>query len=92
MRGPVSRRGKADVAPTTFSLQLGAFSSAPAAQALIARHGLGGAARVHEHGGAGSVMYLVLLGNYATRREAEAAAMQPQLDGLEPWIRPVEGL
>jgi hypothetical protein len=92
LSGPVSRRGKADVAPTTFSLQLGAFSSAPAAQALIARHGLGGAARVHEHGGAGSVMYLVLLGNYATRREAEAAAMQPQLDGLEPWIRPVEGL
>ena len=75
--------------PDHFTLQLGAFSSEAAARTFIGQNALGDSARVQRPAG-GSGNFLVLLGAFATREEAETARRRHS--GLEPWIRRIGDL
>jgi len=74
----------------TFTLQLGAFSSADAAQSFIRGNALTGDASVRQRHQGDTRQYLVIHGSYATRAQAEVA--KQGLAAFQPWIRQVGDL
>jgi hypothetical protein len=81
---------EADSGPALFTLQLAAFSSEAAARAFIETQGLGGSARVQRRRQGGAGDFLVLVGSYATRAEADAA--RRRLSQPDAWVRALKDL
>lgn len=73
-----------------FTLQLGVFSSADAAQSFISENALAGKASVQRRRQGDTRQYLVVHGSYSTRAQAEAA--KPGLAAFQPWIRQIGDL
>lgn len=83
-KAQVAVSGTAD-SQAQFTLQLGVFSAADSAQSFISQNALSGKARVQRRRTGNTEQYLVLLGNYTTRAEAEIA--KRELSAFQPWVR-----
>lgn len=68
-----------------FTLQLGVFSTAGAAQSFIGQHALSGRASVQQRSKGDTQQFLVLYGTYTTRVQAELA--KQGLAQFQPWVR-----
>ncbi|MFK7830195.1 MAG: transglycosylase SLT domain-containing protein [Congregibacter sp.] len=89
---PADRKGalaqgnqRARSASSSFTLQLGAFSTGQSARLFIEQNALGAMATVRKRDKNAAGQYLVLYGDYVARTDAEA--VRQKLVRLEPWIR-----
>lgn len=93
LQGPAlagaSSPNEAADAESAFTVQLGAFNSEATAKAFIETQGLEDAARVRRRT-RGNAAYLVILGRYATRAEADVA--RQHLPSPDAWVRPLKDL
>ncbi|MGB0669503.1 MAG: SPOR domain-containing protein [Porticoccaceae bacterium] len=72
-----------------YSIQLGAFDSPEQARARAAELGLEGNSQIRRIVSGGRVFNVVLLGQYVSRSEAEAAA---EMLGIDYWVRSLRSL